>query len=154
MMVENKKISNHIDNSSDQFVSSTTNPLYNYTSLDESTNNFKDDDEDDDNNDNEEEEAKDINKSYIDGEYDPNDSRLIWYNGPSKFVACIAAISALNSCNLGYDQGVNAGVAESMQRNSPGTLYLSDVQLEVFMGVLSAAALVGSLSMFYFSGKF
>ena len=85
-------------------------------------------------------------------QYSGDDPRMAWKNGPSKYVAMLAFIAALNSCNLGFDQGVNAGVASSMQRGDPNTLYLSDYRLEVFMGIMSAAALVGACSMFYFAG--
>ena len=81
-----------------------------------------------------------------------DDPRMAWKGGPSKYVTLLAFIAALNSCNLGFDQGVNAGVASSMQRGDPNTLYLSDYKLEVFMGIMSAAALVGACSMFYFAG--
>ena len=87
-------------------------------------------------------------------QYTEDDSRIAWKNGPSKYVVMLAFIAALNSCNLGFDQGVNAGVASSMQRGDTNTLYLSDYRLEVFMGIMSAAALVGACSMFYFAGRY
>lgn len=70
------------------------------------------------------------------------------------YVRCLAAIAALNSCNLGYDMGVNAGVAESLQRGDGNGLYLSDVQLEMFMGMLSFTALLGSVAMSYISDMY
>lgn len=76
--------------------------------------------------------------------YDNNDPNYY-------YVRMLAAIAALNSCNLGYDMGVNAGVAESLQRGEGNGLYLNNVQLEMFMGMLSFTALIGSVAMSYIS---
>lgn len=70
------------------------------------------------------------------------------------YVRCMAAIAALNSCNLGFDQGVSAGVAASLQRDDGNDLYLNDVQLEIFVGMLSFTALLGSVAMFYISDNY
>lgn len=72
--------------------------------------------------------------------------------GPVLYVRVLAAIASLNSCNIGYDIGINTGVAGSFQRGDG--LTLSNVQLEMYMGLLSFAALVGALSMFAFSDNF
>jgi len=61
-----------------------------------------------------------------------------------------AFCAALNSCNLGYDIGVNTGAGMLLQ----DTLSLSDVQLEVFMGSLNLFAMVGALCSHWISDKF
>ena len=61
-----------------------------------------------------------------------------------------AFCAALNSCNLGYDIGVNTGAGMLLQES----LELSDVQLEVFMGSLNLFAMVGALSSHWISDKF
>lgn len=49
--------------------------------------------------------------------------------------------AALNSCNLGYDIGVNTAVAPLIQDD----MELTDVQLEIFMGSLNLFAMIGAL---------
>ena len=61
-----------------------------------------------------------------------------------------AFCAALNSCNLGYDIGVNTGAGMLLQ----DTLSLSDVQLEVFMGSLNLFAMIGALCSHWISDKF
>mmetsp|Transcript_2381 Transcript_2381/g.3522 ORF Transcript_2381/g.3522 Transcript_2381/m.3522 type:complete len:532 (+) Transcript_2381:167-1762(+) len=61
-----------------------------------------------------------------------------------------AFCAALNSCNLGYDIGVNTGAGILVQ-NSLG---LSDVQLEAFFGSLNLFAMVGALSSHIINDKF
>lgn len=61
-----------------------------------------------------------------------------------------AFCAALNSCNLGYDIGVNTGAGMLLQ----SSLSLTDVQLEVFMGALNLFAMVGALSSHWISDKF
>ena len=51
-----------------------------------------------------------------------------------------AFCAALNSCNLGYDIGVNTAAAQLMQND----MELSNVQLEIFMGSLNLWAMVGA----------
>ena len=60
-----------------------------------------------------------------------------------------AICAALNSCNLGYDIGVNTGAGMLLQ----DSLGLSDVQLEVFMGSLNLFAMVGALSSHWISDR-
>jgi len=60
-----------------------------------------------------------------------------------------AFCAALNSCNLGYDIGVNTGAGMLLQES----LALSDVQLEVFMGSLNLFAMVGALSSHWISDR-
>jgi hypothetical protein len=52
-----------------------------------------------------------------------------------------AGCAALNSCNLGYDIGVNTDAAMKLQRS----MDLSDLQIEMFMGSLNLFAMVGAL---------
>ena len=54
-----------------------------------------------------------------------------------------AFCAALNSCNLGYDIGVNTGAGMLVQ----SSLSLSDMQLEVFMGSLNLFAMVSADKM-------
>ena len=61
-----------------------------------------------------------------------------------------AFCAALNSCNLGYDIGVNTGAGMLLQKS----LSLSDVQLEVFFGSLNLFAMVGALSSHIINDKF
>ena len=61
-----------------------------------------------------------------------------------------AFCAALNSCNLGYDIGVNTGAGMLLQNS----LSLSDVQLEVFMGSINLFAMVGALCSHWISDKF
>lgn len=61
-----------------------------------------------------------------------------------------AFCAALNSCNLGYDIGVNTGAGPLLQNS----LQLSDVQLEAFFGSLNLFAMVGALSSHTVNDKF
>ncbi|KAL7540789.1 hypothetical protein ACHAXR_010389 [Thalassiosira sp. AJA248-18] len=60
-----------------------------------------------------------------------------------------AFCAALNSCNLGYDIGVNTGAGMLVQ-NSLG---LSDLQVEIFMGSLNLFAMLGALTSNWISDK-
>lgn len=60
-----------------------------------------------------------------------------------------AFCAALNSCNLGYDIGVNTGAGMLVQES----LGLTDLQLEVFMGSLNLFAMVGALCSSWFSDR-
>jgi len=61
-----------------------------------------------------------------------------------------AFCAALNSCNLGYDIGVNTGAGILLQN----TLELSDLQLEAFFGSLNLFAMAGALSSHLVNDKF
>ena len=61
-----------------------------------------------------------------------------------------AFCAALNSCNLGYDIGVNTGAGMLVQ----SSLGLTDLQLEIFIGSMNLFAMVGALSSNWFSDKF
>eukprot|EP00571_Detonula_confervacea_P012241 CAMPEP_0172299776 /NCGR_PEP_ID=MMETSP1058-20130122/1995_1 /TAXON_ID=83371 /ORGANISM="Detonula confervacea, Strain CCMP 353" /LENGTH=620 /DNA_ID=CAMNT_0013009331 /DNA_START=218 /DNA_END=2080 /DNA_ORIENTATION=+ len=60
-----------------------------------------------------------------------------------------AFCAALNSCNLGYDIGVNTGAGPLVQES----LNLTDLQVEIFMGSLNLFAMVGALSSNWISDK-
>ncbi|KAL3792821.1 hypothetical protein HJC23_002628 [Cyclotella cryptica] len=60
-----------------------------------------------------------------------------------------AFCAALNSCNLGYDIGVNTGAGMLVQES----LGLTDLQLEIFMGSLNLFAMVGALCSSWFSDR-
>lgn len=62
-------------------------------------------------------------------------------NSTKLFAFC----AALNSCNLGYDIGVNTGAGPMLQ----SSLNLSNVQLELFMGAIDLFAMLGALSSNY-----
>jgi autotransporter adhesin len=61
-----------------------------------------------------------------------------------------AFCAALNSCNLGYDIGVNTGAGMLIQ----DSMGLTDLQLEIFMGSLNLFAMVGALCSSWFSDRF
>ena len=48
-----------------------------------------------------------------------------------RYVVLLAMCAALNSCNLGYDIGVNSGVGPHLQAKGEG-MNLSNLQLELF----------------------
>jgi len=62
------------------------------------------------------------------------------------FVFC----ASLNSCNLGYDIGVNTSVSQLIQ----SSLSLSDVKLELFMGSLNLFSMVGAIFSSHISDIF
>lgn len=68
----------------------------------------------------------------------------------SRNVYIFAFCAALNSCNLGYDIGVNTDAAPKVQQS----MELSEVQLEIFMGSLNLFAMFGALSAHYISDNF
>lgn len=72
-----------------------------------------------------------------------------WYNdhGESrlrvtKWVYIYSLCAALNSCNLGFDIGINTSAAKLLQNS----MDLSDSQIEIFMGSLNLFGMVGALS--------
>lgn len=62
------------------------------------------------------------------------------------FVFC----ASLNSCNLGYDIGVNTSISQLLQ----SSLSLSDINLELFMGSLNLFSMVGAIFSSYISDIF
>ena len=60
-----------------------------------------------------------------------------------RYVVLLAMCAALNSCNLGYDIGVNSGVGPHLQAKGEG-MNLSDLQLELFFGIFGLAAMLGA----------
>jgi hypothetical protein len=74
--------------------------------------------------------------------------------GATWYVTMCAMIASINSCNLGYDQGVTTGVVRTFKRDGGDGLRLNDTQIELFVGMLSFAAILGAASMGYLSDKF
>ena len=72
-------------------------------------------------------------------EIEPPDKRT------PKAVLIVAGIAALNSANLGYDIGVMAGAALRVQDDWS----LSDVKVEVLVGILNACAIAGAAVAHY-----
>lgn len=64
------------------------------------------------------------------------------------FVFC----AAMNSCNLGFDVGVNTGAGRLLQNED--SLNLSEVQLEFFMGSLNLFAAIGAISASSISDRY
>ena len=58
--------------------------------------------------------------------------------------------AALNSCNLGYDIGVNTGAGPLLQE----ALNFSDVEIEIFNGSLSFFSIFGALGAYLISDRF
>jgi hypothetical protein len=58
--------------------------------------------------------------------------------------------AALNSCNLGYDIGVNTSAGPIMQQD----LSLSEIELELFFGAINLFAMVGAIFAFAISDRF
>lgn len=73
---------------------------------------------------------------------------------PPIYTRMIAAMAALNSCNIGYDLGVNTGLASSFQRDDGNSLYMSNIELEMYMGALSLSSIFGALLMFTISDPY
>ena len=61
-----------------------------------------------------------------------------------------AFCAALNSCNLGYDIGVNTNAGHLVQ----DYMELSDIRLELFLGSINLFAMIGSASAHYFSDRY
>mmetsp|Transcript_9915 Transcript_9915/g.20844 ORF Transcript_9915/g.20844 Transcript_9915/m.20844 type:complete len:627 (-) Transcript_9915:159-2039(-) len=78
--------------------------------------------------------------------YDHGDISALKITRATKLYAFCAA---LNSCNLGYDIGVNTGAGMLVQ----SSLNLTDLQLEIFMGSLNLFAMVGALGSNWISDK-
>mmetsp|Transcript_38687 Transcript_38687/g.116205 ORF Transcript_38687/g.116205 Transcript_38687/m.116205 type:complete len:570 (-) Transcript_38687:451-2160(-) len=68
----------------------------------------------------------------------------------TKATYLFAFCAALNSCNLGYDIGVNTDAGPKLQ----SSMGLTDVELEIFMGSLNLFAMVGSLLSHFFSDRY
>jgi len=81
------------------------------------------------------------------GEEGYDEESATWY------VTISAMIASINSCNLGYDQGVTTGVVRTFRRDGGNGLRLNDTQIELFVGMLSFAAILGAASMAYLSDK-
>jgi len=70
--------------------------------------------------------------------------------GITKANKLFAFCAALNSCNLGYDIGVNTDAAMKLQNS----MDLSDTELEIFMGSLNLFAMIGALCAHAISDRF
>jgi MFS family permease len=70
----------------------------------------------------------------------------------SRATKIFAMCAALNSCNLGYDIGVNTSAGKLLQDEN--SLALTDGQLEIFMGSLNLFAAVGALGASAVSDKY
>ena len=68
------------------------------------------------------------------------------------FVFIVAAVAALNNCNLGYDMGIVSGVGPILQKQSE--FQVSDVQLEIWIGALDISSLIGAFSSNYLADRF
>mmetsp|Transcript_108876 Transcript_108876/g.213313 ORF Transcript_108876/g.213313 Transcript_108876/m.213313 type:complete len:519 (-) Transcript_108876:213-1769(-) len=68
------------------------------------------------------------------------------------YVFILAAVAALNNCNLGYDMGIVSGVGPILldQQEFP----VSEVQLEIFIGALDISSLIGAAASNYLADKF
>ena len=75
-------------------------------------------------------------------------------NWPPIYTRIIACIASLNSCNIGYDIGVNSGLVYSFQRDGDDIVYLSDVQLEIYIGALAFTSIFGGLLMYKISNPY
>mmetsp|Transcript_14462 Transcript_14462/g.21744 ORF Transcript_14462/g.21744 Transcript_14462/m.21744 type:complete len:555 (+) Transcript_14462:74-1738(+) len=58
------------------------------------------------------------------------------------YIYIITAVAAINSCNLGYDQSIIASVGPLLLDQTQ--FKVSEVQLEVFIGILDFASLLGA----------
>eukprot|EP00588_Corethron_pennatum_P011668 CAMPEP_0194280752 /NCGR_PEP_ID=MMETSP0169-20130528/18611_1 /TAXON_ID=218684 /ORGANISM="Corethron pennatum, Strain L29A3" /LENGTH=454 /DNA_ID=CAMNT_0039025601 /DNA_START=82 /DNA_END=1444 /DNA_ORIENTATION=+ len=77
-------------------------------------------------------------------------SRADEVNPVTRYTYILTACAALNSCNLGYDIGVNTDAGVLLQRS----MSLTDLQVELFMGSVNFYAMVGALGSGYVSDKY
>lgn len=68
------------------------------------------------------------------------------------FVYIVAAVAALNNCNLGYDIGIVTGVGPILEKQNQ--FGVSDVQLELWIGALDVSSLIGAFSSNYLADRF
>lgn len=68
----------------------------------------------------------------------------------TKYVYIYTLCAAINSCNLGFDIGVNTEASLLLK----DSMNLSDFQIEIFMGSLDLFAMVGALCSHYISDKY
>ncbi|XP_021740538.1 probable polyol transporter 4 isoform X1 [Chenopodium quinoa] len=71
-----------------------------------------------------------------------NEAHILRKRSTRKFVMASAVFASLNSVLLGYDVGVMSGAVIFIQED----LKISDVQIEVLIGILSIISLLGSLA--------
>lgn len=65
-------------------------------------------------------------------------------------VRTFAMCAALNSCNLGYDIGVNTGAANLVRDD----LGLSDGELEIFLGSINLFGIIGAIGASWISDNY
>mmetsp|Transcript_26997 Transcript_26997/g.41866 ORF Transcript_26997/g.41866 Transcript_26997/m.41866 type:complete len:531 (+) Transcript_26997:79-1671(+) len=65
-------------------------------------------------------------------------------------VRTFALCAALNSCNLGYDIGVNTGAADLVRDD----LGLSDNELEIFLGSINLFGIIGAVGASWISDQY
>jgi MFS family permease len=68
------------------------------------------------------------------------------------FVYIVCAVAAINNCNLGYDIGIVSGVGPLLQKQD--RFEVDDVRLEMFIGALDVASLIGAFSSNYLADRF
>jgi len=67
----------------------------------------------------------------------------------TKYTKVMAFFAAINSCNLGYDIGVNTSAGPMLQTY----MNLSDTQLEIFFGSLNLFAMAGAICAHFISDR-
>ena len=97
--------------------------------------------------DHEDENGKEESKSLTDHATGSEDS-------PPNYTRLLAFIASLNSCNIGYDLGVNSGLVESFQRCDGNSLCMSDTNIEIYMGALAFTSIFGGLMMYKVSAPY
>ena len=65
-----------------------------------------------------------------------------------------AAIASLNSANIGYDLGVNTGLAVSFTKETGGVVFMNTMQLQVYMASLTFASIFGGFAMKFISDPY
>jgi MFS family permease len=82
----------------------------------------------------------------------PHGSNADEYIPVTSHVFKFAMCAAMNSCNLGFDIGVNTSAGPLLQQSE--ALQLSDLQLEILMGSLNMFAAVGAICASSISDRF
>mmetsp|Transcript_10152 Transcript_10152/g.12920 ORF Transcript_10152/g.12920 Transcript_10152/m.12920 type:complete len:515 (+) Transcript_10152:142-1686(+) len=72
------------------------------------------------------------------------------YSSITRATKLFALCAAVNSLNLGYDIGVNTGIAPLLEES----MDLSETQVEIFIGSINLFAMVGSLASGYISDAY
>ncbi len=80
-----------------------------------------------------------------------NEDNELW---PVFFCRLFAAIASLNSANIGYDLGVNTGLALSFTRQDSNVVFMDTIALEIYMASLTFSSIFGGLGMKYISDQY